>query len=183
MGGWTFRDGEDADSVVMNWLFGRQQQDQPGPSPTQSTQATEVPDSPSALAAEVFRVNRFINASAGQLPGEGVVASRRITDAIGTVLHTTRDRDLDIHARVSLNGILRDYLPTTLRTFLALDPATRNEPRHGGKTPIEALDEQLDFLLDSATEVLAAVRNDDANALVAQGSFLRTKFGRSELDL
>ena len=180
---WTFRDGEVADSVVMNWLFGRQQQDQPGPSPTQSTQVTEVPDSPSALAAEVFRVNRFINASAGQLPGEGVVASRRITDAIGTVLHTTRDRDLDIHARVSLNGILRDYLPTTLRTFLALDPATRNEPRHGGKTPVEALDEQLDFLLDSATEVLAAVRNDDANALVAQGSFLRTKFGRSELDL
>jgi len=27
------------------------------------------------------------------------------------------------------------------------------------------------------------VRNDDANALVAQGSFLRTKFARSELDL
>jgi len=169
--------------VVMNWLFGRQQQDQPGPSSTQSTPATEVPDSPSALAAEVFRVNRFINASAGQLPGEGVVASRRITDAIGTVLHTTRDRDLDIHARVSLNGILRDYLPTTLRTFLALDPATRNTPRAGGKTPTAALEEQLDFLLGSATDVLTAVRNDDANALVAQGSFLRTKFARSELDL
>jgi hypothetical protein len=166
----------------MNWLFGRQQEDQPSSPSTQST-ANEVPDSPTALAAEVFRVNRFVNASAGQLPGEGVVAARRITDTIGTVLHTTRDRDLDIHARVSLNGILRDYLPTTLRTFLALDPATRNEPRHGGKTPTEALDEQLDFLLDSATEVLAAVRNDDANALVAQGSFLRTKFGRSELDL
>ena len=111
--------------MVMNWLFGRQQEDQPRPQSTQSTQATEVPDSPTALAAEVFRVNRFVNASAGQLPGEGVVAARRITDTIGTVLHTTRDRDLDIHARVSLNGILRDYLPTTLRTFLALDPATR----------------------------------------------------------
>jgi hypothetical protein len=166
--------------VVMNWLFGRQQEDQ---ARSQPNQVTEVPDSPAALAAEVFRVNRFINSSAGQLPGEGVVAARRITDTIGTVLHTTRDRDLDIHARVSLNGILRDYLPTTLRTFLALDPATRGEPRHGGKTPKEALEEQLDFLLDSATEVLAAVRNDDANALVAQGSFLRTKFGRSELDL
>jgi hypothetical protein len=166
--------------VVMNWLFGRQETGQAPPAP----QATEVPDSPTALAAELFRVNRFINARAGQLPGEGVVAARRITDTVGTVLHATRDRDLDIHARVSLNGILRDYLPTTLRTFLALDPGTRNQPaRSGGKTPAAALEEQLDFLLDSATEVLTAVRNDDANALVAQGSFLRTKFGRSELDL
>src|SRR6478609_2769229 len=164
----------------MNWLFGRQQEDQ---TRSQPTQVTDVPDSPAALAAEVFRINRFVNAAAGQLPGEGVVAARRITDTIGTVLHTTRDRDLDIHARVSLNGILRDYLPTTLRTFLALDPSTRQTPRAGGKTPTAALAEQLDFLLGSATEVLTAVRNDDANALAAQGSFLRTKFAHSELDL
>ena len=166
--------------MVMNWLFGRQETEQA----PRASQVTEVPDSSSALAAELFRVNRFINSAAGQLPGEGVVAARRITDTVGTVLHATRDRDPDIHARVSLNGILRDYMPTTLRTFLALDPATRNQPaRHGAKTPTAALEEQLDFLLDSATEVLTAVRNDDANALVAQGSFLRTKFGRSELDL
>lgn len=164
----------------MNWLFGRSEE---RPSSPQPTPVLEVPDSPAALAAELFRVNRFINASAGQLPGEGVVASRRITDTVATVLHTTRDRDLDIHARVSLNGILRDYLPTTLRTFLALDPATRNTPRAGGKTPTAALEEQLDFLLGSASDVLTAVRNDDANALVAQGSFLRTKFAHSELDL
>ena len=135
------------------------------------------------MAAELFRLNRFINASAGQLPVAGVVAARRITDTVNTVLHSTRDRDLDIQARVSLNGILRDYLPTTLRTFLALDPATRDLAGRAGKTPLIALGEQLDFLLGSATEVLAAVRNDDANALLAQGSFLRTKFARSELDL
>jgi len=167
----------------MNWLFGRQSDERDRPPSTQSTPVTEVPDSPAALAAEIFRVNRFINASAGQLPGEGVVAARRITDAVGAVLYTTRDRELDIHARVSLNGILRDYLPTTLRTFLALDPSTRDQPSAGGKTPTAALAEQLDFLLGSATDVLTAVRNDDANALVAQGSFLRTKFARSELDL
>ena len=164
----------------MNWLFGRQQNQQ-GPRP--ASHPAEVPDSPTALAAELFRLNRFINASAGQLPAEGVVAARRITDTVGSVLYSTRDRDLDIQARVALNGILRDYLPTTLRTFLALDPASRNQPRTGGKTPTAALEEQLQFLLGSATEVLTAVRNDDANALVAQGSFLRTKFARSELDL
>ena len=169
--------------MVMNWLFGRQPSDRDRAATPPPGQPTEVPDSPAALAAELFRLNRFINASAGQLPGEGVVASRRITDTVGAVLHSTRDRDLDIHARVSLNGILRDYLPTTLRTYLALDPSTREQPRAAGKTPTAALEEQLDFLLGSATEVLAAVRNDDANALAAQGSFLRTKFAHSELDL
>lgn len=169
--------------MVMNWLFGRQPSDGDRPASPSVGESAEVPDSPAALAAELFRLNRFINSSAGQLPGEGVVASRRITDTVETVLHSTRDRDLDIHARVSLNGILRDYLPTTLRAYLAIDPSTREQPRAAGKTPMAALAEQLDFLLSSATEVLAAVRNDDANALAAQGSFLRTKFAHSELDL
>ncbi len=164
--------------MVMNWLFGRQPDAPDAPAAT-----TAEPDSPTELAAEMFRLNRFINASAGQLPTASVVAARRITDTVASVLHTTRDRDLDIHARVSLNGILRDYLPTTLRTYLALDPATRDRERPGSVTPTVALEEQLEFLLGSASEVLIAVRNDDANALAAQGSFLRTKFGHSELDL
>ncbi len=164
--------------MVMNWLFGRQQ-DAPDP----AAAPTAEPDSPAELAAEMFRLNRFVNASSGQLPAASVVAARRITDTVATVLHTTRDRDLDIHARVSLNGILRDYLPTTLRTYLALDPATRDVARPGAPTPTAALEKQLEFLLGSASEVLTAVRNDDANALAAQGSFLRTKFGHSELDL
>ncbi len=167
--------------MVMNWLFGRPPEEQrstPG-----STPSAAEPDSPGELAAELFRLNKFINASAGRLPAPAVVAGRRITDVVGAVLHTTRDRDLDIHARVSLNGILRDYLPTTLRTYLALAPATVDQPTRDGRTPTTALEEQLDFLLDSASEVLTAVRDHDANALAAQGSFLRTKFGRSELDL
>ena len=167
--------------MVINWLFGRRQEE-PGTQP-QSQPAIELPDSPTALAAELFRVTRFINASAGQLPTESTVVARAITDAVGTVLYATRDRELDIHARVSVNGILRDYLPTTLRTFLALDPASRDLPRAAGPSATVALGAQLDALLDGAIEVLTAVRNDDANSLVAQGNFLRTKFARSELDL
>jgi len=165
----------------MNWLFGRPEERRPSDPIVQPPVPEE--DSPAALAALRFQANRFVNSSAGQLPGEAVVAARRVTDVVDTVLFTTRDRDLDIHARVSINGILRDYLPTTLRTYLALDPALRDQPRPNGITPTAALIEQLDFLLSSASEVLAAVQHDDANALVAQGNFLRTKFGRSELDL
>ncbi len=165
----------------MNWLFGRQEERRPSDPIVQPPAPEE--DSPAALAALLFQANRFVNASAGQLPGRAVVVARRVTDVVDTVLFSTRDRDLDIHARVSLNGILRDYLPTTLKAYLALDPAVRHHPRPNGITPAAALIEQLDFLLSSASEVLAAVQNDDANALVAQGNFLRSKFGRSELDL
>lgn len=167
--------------MVLNRLFGR--------SPGEAAQtvsnalAPEAPDSPKELAAELFRVVRFINSAAGQLPPAAVVTARRVTDTIDQVLLTTRDRELDIHARVSLNGMLRDYLPTTLRTYLALDPAGRERPAPNGMTPTTALVEQLDFLLGAALESLTAVRNDDANALLAQGNFLRTKFARSELDL
>ncbi len=165
----------------MNWLFGREEERRPSDPILRPPPPEE--DSPQALAALRFQANRFINASAGQLPVQAVVTARRVTDVIDTVLFTTRDRDLDIHARVSINGILRDYLPTTLRAYLALDPAVRDRPGRGGINPTTALVEQLDFLLSSASEVLAAVQNDDANALVAQGNFLRTKFGQSELDL
>lgn len=165
----------------MNWLFGRDQERRPNDPIVRPPTPEE--DSPQALAAARFQANRFINASAGQLPVEAVVAARRVTDVVDTVLFTTRDRDLDIHARVSINGILRDYLPTTLKTYLALDPSVRHHPRPNGISPTAALNEQLDFLLSSASEVLAAVQHDDANALVAQGNFLRSKFGQSELDL
>lgn len=167
--------------MVLNRLFGRS----PGEaaSAVSNALAPEPPDSPKELAAELFRVVRFVNSVSGQLPPAAVVTARRITDTINLVLLTTRDRELDIHARVSLNGMLRDYLPTTLRTFLALDPAGRERPAANGITPTVALTEQLDFLLGAALEALTAVRNDDANALLAQGSFLRTKFARSELDL
>ena len=167
--------------MVMNWLFGREADRRPS-DPIVHPPAPEE-DSPAALAGLRFQANRYINASAGQLPVEAVVAARRVTDVVDTVLLTIRDRDLDIHARVSINGILRDYLPTTLRVYLALDPTLRDQPRTNGITPTAALIEQLDFLLSSASEVLAAVQRDDANALVAQGNFLRTKFGQSELDL
>lgn len=168
--------------MVMNWLFGRQDEPRRPNDPIMAPTAPEE-DSPQALAALRFSANRFINASAGQLPVEAVVAARRVTDVVDTVLFTTRDRDLDIHARVSINGILRDYLPTTLKAYLALDPSLRDRPRPTGITPTAALIEQLDFLLSSASEVLGAVQHDDANALVAQGNFLRSKFGQSELDL
>lgn len=140
-------------------------------------------DDPVTLRIELARLNRFINQNSGQLPGESVVTARRVTDVLREVIDTSEIRPLDIYAVISVKGILQDYLPTTLRSFLALDDAQLTVARPSGRTPIQSLQEQLEALLDAATSVLTAAQAQDADALLSQGSFLRTKFSGSDLDL
>jgi hypothetical protein len=140
-------------------------------------------DDPTTLRIELARLNRFINQNSGQLPGESVVTARRVTDVLREIVDTSEVRPLDIYAVISVKGILLDYLPTTLRHFLALDDAQLAVARPSGRTPVESLQEQLEALLDAAVSVLTAARAQDADALLSQGSFLRTKFSGSDLDL
>ncbi len=145
--------------------------------------AGAVGDSPESLRAAMISLNRFVNSSAGKLPADAVVASRRITDVVAEVLDTTEVRPLDVYAVISVKGILTDYLPTTVRSFLAVDEALVDQPRPSGRTPVQSLREQLDSLETAATTVLTAVQGQDADTLLTQGNFLRTKFSGSDLDL
>jgi hypothetical protein len=146
----------------------------PGPDPD---------DAPEALLRVMFDRIHEINQNAGKLPVEAIVIARRVLDAVREVVDTAGEHDLDVHALVAVRGILDDYLPTTLRAYLALDPATAQAPVPSGRTPAQSLNEQLETLWESATDLLTAIRSQDANALLSQGSFLRTKFSRSDLDL
>lgn len=140
-------------------------------------------DDPATLRSELAQLNRFINQNSGKLPGESVVTARRVTDLLREVIDTSEIRPLDVYAVISVQGILQDYLPTTLRSFLALDDTQLTVARPSGRTPIQSLQEQLEALLDAATSVLTAAQAQDADALLSQGSFLRTKFSGSDLDL
>lgn len=141
-------------------------------------------DSPDALLRKLFEVTALINGNAGKLPGEAVVVARRVTDTLREVIDgADAERGLDIYAVVSIKGILDDYLPTTLHAYLALDPAIVDTPRPSGRTPSASLLEQLETLWSSAADLLHASQAHDADALLSQGSFLRTKFTRSDLDL
>jgi hypothetical protein len=140
-------------------------------------------DSPKALRAAMTELDRFVNAHAGRLPAAAVVGARQITDVLRDVVDTADVRPLDVYAVVSIKGIVGDYLPTTLRTYLAVDEALLDTPRASGRTPRESLLEQIDALRSSAAATLEAANNQDADELMTQGSFLRTKFTRSDLDL
>jgi hypothetical protein len=140
-------------------------------------------DSPAELLRSVFGVNRFINQNSGQLPGRAVVAARRLTDTLREIIDTAEVRPLDVYVVVSVKATLTDYLPTTLRSYLAVEPAARTRPAGPSGTPTELLTEQLDSLQSSADAVLVATREHDVDALINQGRFPRTKFSGSDLDL
>lgn len=140
-------------------------------------------DAPAALLGHVFDLVHEVNRNAGRLPPEAVVGARRVLDVVREVIETADDGELDVHAVVAVRGILGDYLPTTLHTYLALDPDVLDTPRPSGRTPNGSLIEQLDALWASATDLLDAIRAQDADAMLTQGSFLRTKFSGSDLDL
>ena len=163
MGGWFRRASERAQAAL--------------------TPEDDPKDKPDALMARMFELVREVNASAGKLPVEGVVIARRVLDVVREVIETSSEHELDIHAVVSIRSMLDDYLPTTLRAYLAIDPSQVNVVRPSGRTPAQSFIEQLDVLWASATELLDAIRAHDADALLSQGSFLRTKFAGSDLDL
>jgi hypothetical protein len=140
-------------------------------------------DSPAVLRDRLWQLVRFVNGNAGKLPVEAVVTARSITDTIGQVIDTSSEHELDIYAVVQINGILDDYLPTTLRTYLGLNPALTDQPGPSERTPRAALREQLDSLQTAADDLLHAASARDVDALASQGNFLRTKFSRSDLDL
>ncbi|KUL28533.1 hypothetical protein [Actinoplanes awajinensis] len=145
--------------------------------PAAPTPAAQPPPPP---GAGVDELDRFINRSAGRLPGWAVVQARWITDTLRAILDTT---ELEVTTVILVDGTAGDYLPTTLTAYLAVDESLRNRPRRDGRTPEQHLRDQLDDLHTAATTALSAVRDRDVDAMTTQSNFLRTKFSRSDLDL
>jgi hypothetical protein len=161
------------------WL--RRTDGQPGPVDTKP--ATDAAESPEALRRTLSQAVTFINRSSGKLPVKAVVDARRLTDTLAEIIDTSEVRPLDVYAVISVRGTLQDYLPTTLRGYLAVADELRETVRASGRTPAQSLLEQIEALQTSASQVLVAARNQDVDALMTQGSFLKTKFSGSDLDL
>ncbi len=82
--------------------------------------------------------------------------------------------DYDLHV---VKQTVRDYLPQMLMTYLQLPPAfARMQKLRNGKTSQEILIEQLSILDSQIQKILISVNSKDADALIAQGEFLKSKF-------
>lgn len=140
-------------------------------------------DDPAALRDALDALVSLINANAGQMPTRALVDARRLTDTLAEIVDTTSTRPLDTYAVISLRSTMDDYLPTTLRRYLALDHTQRIYPSATDQSANDALLQQIEVLQQSVTASLLAVRQQDAQALMIQGSFLETRFSGSDLDI
>jgi hypothetical protein len=163
---------------MVSWLRRALQPEDSAP-----TDGPDPEDAPEALRAKIAFHVREINRVSGSLPAAAVVHARQLTDTLDEIVATSEVRPLDVYTTIAVRATLDDYLPTTLRRYLALPEEQRDAPRPSGLTPTASLHDQLEALLSSALSVLEAVQSSDADALLAQGAFLSTKFSRSDLDL
>lgn len=140
-----------------------------------SVSAPAYDDSTPVLRRKHAEVIREINRCGADLPPVGTVLARRVTDAAGAILARDDVDTIDVHARITINAMLSDYLPNAISTYVAAARAGRHD--------VPALVEQLNALHEAAVTVLAATQAHDITALETQSMFLRTKFTRSDLDL
>jgi hypothetical protein len=108
------------------------------------------------------------------MPARAVVEARALTDTLGEIIDTSTVRPLDVYAVITVRGTLTDYLPTSVNRYVAA-PTT--------DATTASFVEQIGALQTSATATLEAIQRQDADALMTQGNFLRTKFSGSDLDL
>lgn len=112
-----------------------------------------------------------------QLLNETVAHMERV------VAHVARGGHADAELS-SVQAILTDYLPTSVSTYLRLPTEYAVSQRNpDGRTPADELELQLRLLRDSAKEAAGSLYRGDALRLEEQSAFLKSKFGKSELDL
>ncbi|TWE10428.1 hypothetical protein [Rudaeicoccus suwonensis] len=138
------------------------------------------PDSPEELLQRTQALILEINSSAADLPGIGVVLARAVTDTVQAALTGPDATRIDINVRVAFNATLTDYLPGSIRAYVA---AVRSAGRDGEAQATDALVEQLTTLRRSVEDLARAGRDRDMSALQVHGRFLEDKFSQSELNL
>lgn len=120
-------------------------------------------------------------AVAGRIPEAAVT----VVDRIATLLQDAAPRVVGSgEAEVVVSRTATDYLPETLRAYLALPSEWAVRHRLAdGRTPAEALLQQLTALEQAAGRMRDAAVEEDAAALLVNGRFLDDRFRTSRLDL
>lgn len=129
----------------------------------------------------VERLDEIVRAAKSQLQPAMVAHLESIRQSITEVLPRLADvRGFDDNLYTVRETVLR-YLPETLANYVALPPAFRaSHALEAGRTARELLGEQLGLLDDRMRDIVANVAASDAQALLANGQFLRSRFRQTD---
>jgi hypothetical protein len=77
-----------------------------------------------------------------------------------------------------VRATVSDYLPRTIDAYLAVPPASREQPMANGTTPMRELKEQLALLDSKLDEIAEDLQRHNQDRLLANRRFLEERFGR-----
>ena len=119
-----------------------------------------------------------VRMTSGRLPPDIQVKVAEIRGEILELLPRTAAFAFGSEDLYVIQRTATDYLPSTLRAYLALPEASASTPvPQVGRTPLQLLREQLQLLDDRLDEITEAVHQQDSDRLVANGRFLEERFG------
>ncbi|MBV9439875.1 MAG: hypothetical protein JOZ24_07785 [Candidatus Eremiobacteraeota bacterium] len=129
------------------------------------------------LQAVVDGVTRLAAESRKRLPPEIAALVTEIASDIATVLPRLAAHGAADAAYSDVRATATTYLPDTLNAFLAVPAAYRNTaPIADGKTARQIVVDQLTVLAAKMREIAQNTASDDAQALLANGRFLKERF-------
>jgi len=140
---------------------------------------------PVAYHPETIRraLDRAYASTHGRLPVDIQAKVAEIRREILDLLPHLDDFPPGSQDRFVIQRMAADYLPTALDAYLALPPKLDDRSLPDGRTPLQALREQLDLLDAKLDEITEAVYQRDSDRLLAHGRFLEERFGGGELGL
>ena len=157
---------------LRSWLRGRQR--------SEDESQPAVPPAPTEqdILASLNRVNAMLRE--GNAPP--VVTSRviRIARTINETLPRLRHLGLGSMESYSVVATATDYLPEAVGGYLRLPREWADtRPIDGYKTSLMVLIDQLELLGSTMEAIFDAANRADAQALLAHGMFLQSKFGHA----
>lgn len=145
---------------------------------TAAEEEYDVPAPPTE--ADVLAALNRVNAMLREGNAPAVVTTRvlRIARTIHQTLPRLRNLGLASREGYSVVATATDYLPEAVGGYLRLPRQWADtRPVEGSKTSLMLLIEQLDLLAVTMDAIFDAANRADAQALVAHGQFLDTRFG------
>jgi hypothetical protein len=134
-----------------------------------------------SFEALLERLDRIVREAGPELQPAMTQRLNSIRESVTEVLPKLADvRGFDDNLYTVRETVLR-YLPETLANYVTLPRAFRaTRVLKDGKTARDLLTEQLTVLDEQLKEVVANAARGDAEALIANGRFLATKFQQRE---
>lgn len=165
-------------------IFNRKRDDQPQPGPAPVVQSIlEQKPFGERMQKELEKVRWEARRAGAKLPVAALPQLGRIEDVLIPMLEHLTRHPPSVDEEIAVQGMVTDYLPTTLNAYIGLNTQFAQAAGPDGRTPGDDLLDQLVTLELASHELSTAVYAHDAQQLQTQGRFLSAKFQRSDLAL